>query len=706
VKPAGAERIKGAVSAAVLLAVVAWAFAPYLRGEAIVVERDALSAVLPVKLFVARSLAAGEIPWWNPAPALGKPFFADPLPGVLYPANPLLLVPPFARGYDLFMVVQYLWTALGAFLCLRAAKLPRIAALGGALVWALGGALVSLANVVNHLCAAAWLPWVLYGWSAPSTVPTRIAGAALAMVPAFLAGSPEMAALIALALLVWSVDWRAALVPPLAAGLAAVQIVPILSYLGLTYRGAIAIAESDAMRLSASPAQIVGIVWAGVPVDPTSPASFLASAHVGPIVVGLALLGLVTTPRRRALALAAVAVVVIVVALGSHTPLLPAVYRHVPLFGLVRYPGKALVALHALVAFGAGFGLARICAWAAAGERSPAVRSVAGAAGILVVVMALAPLLLGAGDVVSSEDPASVLTPPPIATAMAADRPGPLRYYANTAGLPPVSTPSAAVDLDRELLLAATGELYGLANVNTPSSLNLVAHEILQKALRSASRDRALSALAALGTRYVTSWPPLETGPMVRAVLSDPGGRGANLYGLEGASERAYLARRVVFASDALGAIGRFVLTSAGHHDGLAVLEGSDRAAHEDPVLAAAIGAAGSTVGTIRWLRDDDSSVALEVTADGPALLVLNDTWVPGWWATIDGEPASIVRVNGLVRGLALAAGIHRVEMDYRPPGLREGVLLSIASALVLALLLAAGRRGAVVARSRGSESR
>jgi len=59
----------------------------------------------------------------------------------------------------------------------------------------------------------------------------------------------------------------------------------------------------------------------------------------------------------------------------------------------------------------------------------------------------------------------------------------------------------------------------------------------------------------------------------------------------------------------------------------------------------------------------------------------------------VDGEAAEVLRVNGLVRGIALGAGRHRVEMRYRPPGLREGLLLTIASGLCVVLLLVLGNR-------------
>jgi hypothetical protein len=704
VKSGERGRIKDVAAAAAALAALAAVVAPWATGERIVAERDALSAVLPVKLFLARAIEHLAMPWWNPAPTLGKPFFADPLPGTLYPGNLLLAVPPFARGYGLFLAGQVVWTAAGAWLCLRASGLPRLAALTGALVWALGGGLVSLANVANHLSAAAWLPWVLWAWSRPRSPGARVAWSSLAMAPVFLAGSPEMAALVAAALLVWSSDARSLLVPVLAAGVAAVEVVPIAEYARETLRGVRPLDAAAAMRLAATPAQLGQLVHdAGA----LSPPAFLRTVYVGPIALGLALVAWSALAWRRALALAAAAAVVVLVALGPATPVLPALFHAVPLASLVRYPGKALVGLHALVALGSAFGLARVCAWldrapeGHAGGRGGARRAVAAALPLALAVAAVVPVVVVARGAVPGEPASEVLAPPPIATAILADAAGhpsaadpmPLRYFANTTGMPQPSSPAEGVRLDRELLFAATGELYGLANVNTPSSLNLVAHEVLQKALVTASRESALSALAALGTRYATTWVPFGGSAIAREVAVPGGEGGARLYRLEGASARAFVARRIAVAGDAVGAVGRFALSRPGNHRGLAVIEERDAAWAREQIAFDPGGAPlPEAAHEVRWIEAAAARLALEVTAETPSLLVVNDTWAPGWTATVDGVESPLLRVNGLVRGVVVPAGRHAVEMRYRPPGLRSGLLLSLASALVLGLLLGLGR--------------
>ncbi len=72
-------------------------------------------------------------------------------------------------------------------------------------------------------------------------------------------------------------------------------------------------------------------------------------------------------------------------------------------------------------------------------------------------------------------------------------------------------------------------------------------------------------------------------------------------------------------------------------------------------------------VGPVHVVRYEAQEVVLEATVDGPSLLVLADLAYPGWSATIDGDPAPILVVDGVFRGVALEPGAHTVRMVYRP---------------------------------------
>ena len=100
---------------------------------------------------------------------------------------------------------------------------------------------------------------------------------------------------------------------------------------------------------------------------------------------------------------------------------------------------------------------------------------------------------------------------------------------------------------------------------------------------------------------------------------------------------------------------------------------------------------------TIGEARRTPGNVETVARCSGSGFLVFAERWDPGWSATIDGAAAPLVRTYGLVLGLDVPEGEHRVVLRYAPPGLLRGVAASAAAALVLAglALSEAGRRRA-----------
>jgi hypothetical protein len=93
--------------------------------------------------------------------------------------------------------------------------------------------------------------------------------------------------------------------------------------------------------------------------------------------------------------------------------------------------------------------------------------------------------------------------------------------------------------------------------------------------------------------------------------------------------------------------------------------------------------------GRVIGIARDTRTVEIEAESDGPALLVVQDAYWPGWRASVDGAPVEILAADALVRAVRWPPGRHRLAMTYDPPELRTGLALSAAGA-GLALLLAA----------------
>jgi uncharacterized membrane protein YfhO len=85
--------------------------------------------------------------------------------------------------------------------------------------------------------------------------------------------------------------------------------------------------------------------------------------------------------------------------------------------------------------------------------------------------------------------------------------------------------------------------------------------------------------------------------------------------------------------------------------------------------------------------------LVIDTDALTPTVLVVSEIFYPGWVATIDGQPARILLTDYLLRGVALSAGRHRVEMRYTAPAARGGALISACTLLLLSGLFVYSRR-------------
>lgn len=77
--------------------------------------------------------------------------------------------------------------------------------------------------------------------------------------------------------------------------------------------------------------------------------------------------------------------------------------------------------------------------------------------------------------------------------------------------------------------------------------------------------------------------------------------------------------------------------------------------------------------------RPDRVEIQVKLNRDG--VVVLLDSFDPGWRAWVDGTPARLLRANVAFRAVPMSAGEHRVEMRYRPLGLAFGLAASALSA-------------------------
>ena len=91
------------------------------------------------------------------------------------------------------------------------------------------------------------------------------------------------------------------------------------------------------------------------------------------------------------------------------------------------------------------------------------------------------------------------------------------------------------------------------------------------------------------------------------------------------------------------------------------------------------------------------NTVHVHTSADADAWLVLSDTYYPGWTATVDGQPAAVLRGDLLFRVVPVPGGEHDVEFRFEPTSVRVGAVISLLSLAIVAMVLvlaARARRG------------
>ena len=93
-------------------------------------------------------------------------------------------------------------------------------------------------------------------------------------------------------------------------------------------------------------------------------------------------------------------------------------------------------------------------------------------------------------------------------------------------------------------------------------------------------------------------------------------------------------------------------------------------------------------VGRLLWLRLSPNRVDIRYDARTAGVLMLTDAHARGWRVTLDGQEASLLRVDGAFRGVCVdAPGVHTVEFVYRPPDWWVALALCATGAIGLALL-------------------
>jgi len=720
-----------------------------LAGSQRALFADSVRAMYPLRVEAARQWSEGHLPLWNSYKRAGAPLTADIVAGALYPGNVPFLFAGETPGYLTLQRIAVLHSLLGAlfmFLFLRTRQLARIPAAIGALIFVACGFTVWITrDYVVMQNAAVWLPMILLAvhraasgerfWRWTALGAGGVALQTLAGYPEYVFYSAVVAAAYGLSLSARGAGrtWR-----PLAAvtviylagaGLGAVQILPTLELAAVALRP-LAVAASESLQLSATPDMLLSslVPHAALGAVPGFPPR--GAYYWSLLAIVLAAAGMRGLDRKR-LYFTLVLVIAILLALGTRTPVGPLAYA-MPGFSAFRYPYKHL--------FEATFALAALAAIGAddllrgrRGSRATIVTLTALALGALALAVRAsipagglawaAPRVLGvaASTIGALAFAALVLRRRPAAALLVAGAALWSSYASNRAGM--LDLGAGWEELGLESHPAATAALReGSGRVLSPDFVfqrNVARHLVgdFPSALRIpavhgagpflwAPLGRALTmpdeaymrarlpltlasqVLDVLAGRYVLAvWNDKSArlgltalGPLYRPLVQTPAytlfERQSALPMLrfveevtctpERAIEQALRARRLVDA-------GRTALVDC----------------NGPPVPPGQLASPGESSITVVEQRAGYWLLRARVPTTAPGFLVVSQADLPGWRASVDGQPAALYRAYGLVQGVAVPPGEHEIRLVYLPRSFLIGASIMVGTAVLLLSLLA-----------------
>lgn len=739
--------------AGALVAFTLFFYRDVLFERRVTVFRDQYTILLALD-WVVRMLSQWEWPpLWTPFQVLGKPLAADPLAAVYYPPNWGLRLLPFPLGYNASLALHHALAVAGLFLLLRRRGIGRAAAALGGLLFGFGGLFVAFDNMSNAVQSSTWLPWTLLAFDAWCARPsaTWLAATAAALALTLLGGMPEVFFFAQVLCAGVAVEHHRRGGPTLVrAGLAlgaanalgialgAVQLLPTAEYLLLSSR-VDGLNLDSVMRLALRPLGVLAFLlprhyvdasgafhetaalWEGSFTD----APWALTLYLGPL---LAIAAAARVDRASRWLWGGIGVAFLALACGEALPGYRWTMAHLPILRAARHPEKFLLVVHGLLAVAAALGLdaarreparfrriaitavafaalaalgagalwlrpsfARdllrgdlvvaiglslvIAGLAALGRRRPALAAAA------LLALAAADLYRVNGQLLPTVAWDELRRVPPTVRAMTRGD-DPLRIYSDGLGRPPVAAFPDAFLQEQDLLLMEVANFHAIANLNAPASINLRDHERLAELTEAVPREQVAPLFAAFNTAYVTSPKDLHRYPGLEPVLRPQTPIEAYLYRVAGVAPRAYVPSEIEPVGRAEEAID-YLRRAAAPATRVAV------AAADVPLG----GIPERMRGTTRLLAYRASEVEIEATMETPGLVVLSDTFYPGWEVDVDGSPEPIIRANYFCRGVFVDRGTHHLVFRYRPGSHRAGVLVSC-----LALLAAAAAviRGSV----------
>jgi len=695
------------------------------------IDADLYGYFAPKYFYGNQELASGRLPLWNPYEYGGLPFLGAAQPAALYPPKIAIFALAGRFALHVYMIFHLVVAGLVAWVAFRGLGLGAAGAMLGVVTWVFSAINMDSLYHPFRLACLTWAPaaFLAFVRLVEEPGPRRAVVLAIVVTLMLLAGYPEYALDTAVALGVFALvsapalGWRNGVAPrlgwlalaaALAVALSALQLFPVLDMASQSWRvGTADVSGGRDFLALVTPALIVEPrTWRAL-------AQLYAQAfHMAPVAWLLAVAGAVFAvhPLR-------IAFLTTWVALVAFATVLAGALHALPIFALLRgsYCWMGLAYFPAGWLAGAGLDAvlaARDVPASRAGARAwiPFAVVVAATAAVIPARSWVVPLLATAVIVAVRRAPAARAAAPFALVGLALfsqwtwnppgfTEPVPHRYARKEPPYPPV--PPRAFGLAAALRGRCATEPYrilapwqvwsGTAIVERvemaqgyPESIapgrmrRLLAHATLdveQQILPDWDRVAANGAVLDMLNVGCVLVPALARLDVARLGLVEAARLGLDVaYRRASPLPRAFLVRRARAVPDgdaALDAVTRPAFDPAAE----VVLE-------TDALPPLAPGE-----GSVAVTATAPGAVDLAVETTGAALLVVSQTFFPGWRAAVDGRPVPVERADYVLMAVAIPPGTHRVALRYRPSAALVGGALSALGAVAALALARVPRR-------------
>jgi hypothetical protein len=99
-------------------------------------------------------------------------------------------------------------------------------------------------------------------------------------------------------------------------------------------------------------------------------------------------------------------------------------------------------------------------------------------------------------------------------------------------------------------------------------------------------------------------------------------------------------------------------------------------------------GAATNTAANLSWSRPSPGEIDVRSSNAQPGFVYILESFDPGWTAGVDGMSAAVLPANGFAVAVPVPPGVHAIRLIYRTPGRGTGLVLSLASLVLLGVLV------------------